>query len=165
MAWVCFLLDTGRGHLSPSSVIDWYAKEIATLMEGGDYYCGIRWSFIKVKVGLIAYLADRSEKASVLKTSLLGTYGKQSTRAAEIDHIHLPDCQKCFKYRVLMLLSYRFSIVDLPRCQRCCKWNMESQSNSNGKSLCPARYPQEYHPATPASPNNHPMAASTCICR
>ena len=114
-----------------------------------------------MKVGLIAYLADRPEKASALKTSLLGTYGKRSNWAAEIDHIHLPDCQKCFKHSVSMLLRDRFSIVDLPRCQQCCNWNMESQSNSNGRTPCPARYPQECHPDSPAIPMNRPMGAST----
>ena len=67
-----------KGHLSHSPVMDWYAKEIAALMEGYNYYCGIRGFFIKVKVVLIAYLADRPEKASALNTSLLGTYGKGS---------------------------------------------------------------------------------------
>ena len=38
---------------------------------------------------------------------------------------------------------------------------MESQSNSNGKSPCPARYPQECHPDSPTIPINRPMAAST----
>ena len=99
--------------------MDWYAKEIATLMEGDNYYCGIRQSFIKVKVGLIAYLVDQPEKVSVLKTSLLGTYAKQSHWATEIDYIHLPNCQKHFKHRVSMLLSNRFSIMDLPRYQQC----------------------------------------------
>ena len=83
MACACFLFCGTVTHESKPELrftrsFNWYAKEIATLMEGDNYYCGIRQSFIKVKVGLIAYLADRPEKASALKTLLLDTYGKQS---------------------------------------------------------------------------------------
>ena len=71
-----YCIAVGQGKLDHTAVINWYAQEMEELMKGRDYYCGVRRKFIFAKLGLVASLADRPEKAFILKTALLGTYGK-----------------------------------------------------------------------------------------
>ncbi len=62
---------------------------------------------IEVKFGVLAVLADQPEKAFMLKTSVLGTYGKIASWAAEININVLLDCKKCFEKRSEELIQYR----------------------------------------------------------
>ena len=71
-----YCVAVGAGALNHTSVIDWYATEVDSLMEGSDYYCAFMKKVIHVRIGVVAALADRPEKAYTLKTSLLGIYGK-----------------------------------------------------------------------------------------
>ena len=59
-------------------------------MKGKDsapraHYCGQRKVTLHAKIGVVAVLADRPEKAFVLKTSLLGIHGRIASWAADID--------------------------------------------------------------------------------
>ncbi len=54
---------------------------------------------LDAKFGLLAALADGPEKVFILKTTLLGAYGKIASLAAEIQTNILPDCKKCFSRR------------------------------------------------------------------
>ena len=74
-----YCVALGPGHLDHTPVIDWYTKEIDKLMNGMTFYCGVTHQFIRAKIGVVAALADRPEKAFTLKTSLLGTYGKAAS--------------------------------------------------------------------------------------
>ena len=44
-----YCIAVGPGSLDHTSVIDSYAKEMEELMEGREYYCGVRNEFIFAK--------------------------------------------------------------------------------------------------------------------
>jgi len=68
-----YCVAVGSGQLDHTSIIDWYSKEVKSLMNGKTYYCSHKCHFLGVKVGVVAVLADQPEKAFMLKTSLLGS--------------------------------------------------------------------------------------------
>ena len=54
-----YCVAVGAGTLDHTPIIDWYSKEVESLMKGKDYYCIERRQFIHAKVGVVAVLADR----------------------------------------------------------------------------------------------------------
>ena len=66
-----YCVAVGPGFLDHTSVIDWYSDQIESLMTGRLYYCSLRRKVIRCKFGALACLADRPEKAFILKTALL----------------------------------------------------------------------------------------------
>ena len=71
-----YYVAVGRGNLDHTPVIEWYANKINELMTGKECHCAICQKFIIAKIGAVATLADRPEKAFLSKISLLGVFGK-----------------------------------------------------------------------------------------
>ena len=101
---------------------------------------------------MLAALADRPEKAFVLKTCLLGTYGKIASWAANTNPDQLSDCKVCFLKRLELTLSDRYSKVDLDQCPNCAQWDLESQSLSMGRNYVPEHYPRICAEGSPEAP-------------
>ena len=68
-----YCVAVGKRNLDHTPVIEWYANKINELMTGKEYYCAIRQKFITAKIGVVATLADRPEKAFLLKNLSLGS--------------------------------------------------------------------------------------------
>ena len=85
MRFHTYCIAIGRGLQDHTSVINWLASQINELRNGDYYYSGADKVYKRVKMALIAYLADRPERASLVKTMLLGTCGQRAGWAAEID--------------------------------------------------------------------------------
>ena len=149
-----YCVAVGAGALDHTCVIDWYSKEIGELMKGRDYYCGSSHQTIHIKLGVVAVLADRPEKAFMLKTALLGTYGQIASWAADIDPDVLPDCDRCFKKRTIALISDRHSKSNLDQCRSCCQWNLKSTSKSRNRILVPNKYPTKSCENSPSAPSD-----------
>ncbi len=147
-----YCIAVGQGKLDHTCVIDFYAQEVESLMLGRKYYCATREKVIEAKFGCLASLADRPEKAFILKTALLGTYGKIASWAAEIHTDILPDCKKCFDRRLKEVLKDRHSRVVMSTCSRCCQWDLESESACLTKIPPPDKYPTESSPGAPSPP-------------
>ena len=109
-----YCVAVGAGALDHTSVIDWFSKEIEELMEGKEYYCGVHHQFVYAKIGVVAALSDRPEKAFTLKTALLGIYGQIASWAAEIVLNVLADCKKCFLKHCKAVLKDRHSKSNIP---------------------------------------------------
>ena len=58
-----YCVAVGAGSLDHTSVIDWHANEIEDLMKGKEYYCAFKKEFIYLRIGVVAAMADRPEKA------------------------------------------------------------------------------------------------------
>ena len=153
-----YCVAVGAGALDHTSVIDWYATEVDSLMEGSDYYCAFMKKVIHVRIGVVAALADRPEKAYTLKTSLLGIYGKIASWASDIVPDLLADCKGCFTKRLRLLLNDPFSKTDIPTCNKCCQWNLESESSSSKKVPVPPNYPKKCCPRSPEPPRGREIA-------
>ena len=147
-----YCVAVGAGSLDHTIVIDWYANELENLMKGYDYYCGFKKEIIHLRIGVVAAMADRPEKAFTLKTSLLGDYGKIASWAADIDPEVLPDCKKCFQKRLEAVLKDCNSNFSIPRCRQCCQWNLLSDSVSRKRVLVPKNYPTTKHHDSPDAP-------------
>ena len=147
-----YCVAVGAGALDHTSVIDWYAKEVDSLMKGANYYCASMKEVIHVRIGVVAALADRPEKAYTLKTSLLGQYGKIASWASDIVPDTLADCKRCFAERLRLLLLDPFSRTVICTCSKCCQWNLESDSNSRKKVPVPPNYPTQCCPQSPEPP-------------
>ena len=159
-----YCVAIGRGSQDHTPVINWLARQIKELAEGDYYYCGADKGYKRVKMGLIAYLADRPERASLFKTMLLGTYGLRSGWAAEIDLKHLPDCRQCFAKRIKNVLLEKYNIRDPRRtCNKCCAWNMESTSSANAKMTAPELYPELCHQNSPPQPFGRRVGARIIV--
>ena len=147
-----YCVAVGAGALDHTSVIDWYATEIESLMKGTDYYCAFLQKIIHVRLGVVAALADRPEKAFTLKTALLGDYGRMASWATDIMPDVLADCNDCFVKRLGKLLMDPYSPTDIPNCNKCCQWDLRSQSSSRKKVSVPKLYPTQCCPNSPVQP-------------
>ena len=136
-----YCIAVGPGYLDHTAVIDWYSVQIESLMEGKLYYCSVRRKIIQCKFGVLACLADRPEKSFILKTALLGTFGKVASWAAEIQPNILADCSDCFETRLKHVLTDCHSPCMMDTCRRCCQWDLNSSSQSLKKIDLPAKYP------------------------
>ena len=141
-------------------MIDWYAHEIEELMKGKKFYCGLTHEFVYAKIGVVAALSDRPEKAFTLKTALLGVYEQIASWAAEIVPDVLADCRKCFLLCCDALFKGRHSKSDLVPCSHCCQWDLKSESASTKKVLVPAKYPTACDIDSPDVPLGREMGAS-----
>ncbi len=92
-----YCVAVGSGFLDHTPVIDFYSKVIKSLMSGNQFYCASEMCMKNINFGVLAVLADCPEKASILNTSLLGTYGKITSWASDINPNVLTDYQKCLK--------------------------------------------------------------------
>ena len=81
----------------------------------------IRQKFMTAKIGVVATLADRPEKAFLLKIPLLGVFGKIASWAADIRPDVLADCSKCFDVRVNALICNSESEFPGSTCKNCCQ--------------------------------------------
>ncbi len=102
-------------------------------------------------------LADRPKKAFILKTSLLGTYEKIASWAAEIHTDILPDCKRCFQKSVEIIISNNnctgFPVNNyLSRCACCYQWDLDSTSYSLKKKGLPEKYPRVTANGSPDPP-------------
>ena len=158
-----YCVAVGAGSLDHTEVIDWYANEVEELMKGFDYYCSFMKKFIHLRIGVVAALADRPEKAFTLKTSLLGDYGRVASWAAHIVPDVLADCEQCFGRRIEALLQDRYSRADIPQCQRCCQWNLRSESNSRARVPVPKDYPTTCCPNSPEMPFGRAVGAKYLV--
>ena len=52
---------------------------------------------VHAKIGVVAVLGDRPEKGFVLKTLLLGIYGRIASWVADIEADIMADCKKMFQ--------------------------------------------------------------------
>ena len=126
-------------------------------MKGKNYYCGQHKATLHAKIGVLAVLVDRPEKAFVLKTSLLGIHGRIASWAANIEPDILADCKKCFKARLVLLFNDRYSCSNMNVCHDYCQWNIESMSASVKRIAVPERYPHECEPDSPEIPHGREM--------
>ena len=147
-----YCVAVGRENLDHTPVIEWYANEINELMKGNKYYCVVRQKFITAKVGVVATLAERPEKAFLSKISLLGVFGKITSWAADIRPDVLADCHKCFDVRINALISDSEAEFPGPTCKSCCQWDLNSSSNSITSIHPPECYPKKCCPNSPPPP-------------
>ena len=154
-----YCLAVGPGHLDHTPVIDYYANEYARMMNGNVYYCAHRKEFVNVKLGPVACMADRPEKAFELKTSLLGTYGQIANHAGEIVFDLFPDCTRCYVRRLQHVFDDPHSRVNLNPCASCMQWDLNCRSEAAKKVNQPEKYPTSCHPDSPPVPEDHPMGA------
>ena len=147
-----YCVAVGAGALDHTSVIDWYASEVDSLMKGSDYYCAFMKKVIHVRIGVVAALADRPEKAYTLKTALLGLYGRMASWATDIVPDLFADCKNCFSKRLHLLLNDPYSKTNLPTCKDCCQWELNSESKSRKKVPLPTLYPTKCCPDSPEAP-------------
>ena len=106
----------------------------------------------KHSVGVVATLADRPEKAFLLKISLLGVFGKIASWAADIRPDVLADCSKCFDVRVNALIRNSESKFPGSTCKNCCQWDLNSASHSITSVHPPEYYPKKCCPNSPPPP-------------
>ncbi len=112
-------------------------------MSGNQCYCVSERRMINVKFGVLAVLADRPEKASIMKTSLLGSYGKIASWASDINPNVLPDCRKCFEQHSEKIIECRHWSSQMKSCRNCCQWDLKSSSASLKRLCIPEKYPNK----------------------
>ena len=147
-----YCVAVGSGYLNHTPVLDWYSEGLEPLMKGRVYYCSFRRQFIQAKFGVVAALADRPEKSFILKTALLGTFGRIASWATEIYADSLADCPKCFERRLMAILKDRHNPGELPECQNCMQFDLKSKSPAVKKLQLPEKYPTKQHEESPCPP-------------
>ena len=108
-------------------------------MKGDDYYCAFKKEIIHLRIGVVAAMADRPEKAFTLKTSVLGDYGRVAIYATAIGPDVLPDCKNYFQKRLKAVLEDCYSNFSIPCCGQCCQWHLLSESVSRKRVLVPKK--------------------------
>ena len=91
-----YCLAVGKSSNDHQPVIDHFLKEIETLASGVDVFCPKEGRFIRLQMALLAYIADRPERHSILNQSQGGTFGKRTLWSGVIDYKKLPYCDACF---------------------------------------------------------------------
>jgi hypothetical protein len=138
-----YCLAVGMSDQDHRPVVEHYLRELKTMSEGIDVFCGIDGKMKKVKVGLLAYLADRPERASIQHSLLLGNWGQRANWAAYIDFKRLPYCDRCLRHNVTHLMHEDSEKDDFVQrnCGLCCGWNMRCGNNAIKKIGPPENYP------------------------
>lgn len=171
-----YCLAVGKSSNDHQPVIDHFLKEIETLASGVDVFCPKEGRFIRLQMALLAYIADRPERHSILNQSQGGTFGKRTLWSCVIDYKNLPYCDACFGNELRGILSDKYSPSNLRQCGRCCQWNMNSTSTANHK-VKPSevniakKYPTECDPMSPTPPEKRsvpinylkPIQLSYCV--
>ena len=155
-----YCLAIGKSSNDHEPVIDHYLQEIETLAKGVEVFSAGK--FIRVQMGLLAYIADRPERHAILNQTQGGIFGKRTLWSAFIDCKHLPFCDRCFDKEIQNLLNkgnHGDSGFQLPRCGRCCQWDMLSPSPSNNKMKASEikktkNYPTTFDPGGPLHPHD-----------
>ncbi len=154
-----YCLAVGKSSNDHQPVIDYFLKEIETLSNGVDVFCPKEGRFVRLQMGLLAYIADRPERHSILNQSQGGTFGKRTLWSCVVDYKNLPYCHACFGRELKNLLDDKYSTSTLQQCGRCCQWNMNSPSRANNK-VKPSevsvaeKYPTASDPLSPTPPEN-----------
>ena len=150
-----YCLAVGKSSNDHEPVIDHYLQEIETLAKGIDVFSDGK--FVRIQMGLLAYIADRPERHAILNQTQAGIFGKRTLWSAFIDSKHLPYCDRCFNSEIESLLDDNTAPFQLPSCGRCCQWNMLSTSPSNKKVKASeidrvSDYPTTFHTNSPPVP-------------
>ena len=157
-----YCLAVGQSGNDHQPVIDYYLREIEKLTKGVYLFDPSNGKFVRVMMGLLAYIADRPERHSILNHTEAGIFGKRTLWASAIDHHNLPYCASCYRNEINILLRDRYSTDILPTCSRCCQWNMQSDSTANKKIKPPEltqtdKYPLSAHSRSPLYPPTRPV--------
>ena len=149
-----YCVAVGSGHLDHTPVLDWFSKQMEGLLKGTKVYCARRQKCIHVKIGAVANMTDRPEKASSLCTMLLGRFGRIASWAADVHPRVLPDCNKCHGNRLSNIIAEGLRAVKLDgKCGRCCQWDLTSKSPSLKKIKPPKNYPKNTDIGAPTPPD------------
>ena len=121
--------------------------------------------FVRIQMGLLAYIADRPERHAILNQTQAGIFGKRTLWSAFIDSKHLPYCDRCFNSEIESLLDDNIAPFQLPSCGRCCQWNMLSTSPSNKKVKASeidrvSDYPTTFHTNSPPVPREREIPSN-----
>ena len=154
-------LAIGKSKDNHDEVIDYYMRELVVIQQSKSRYCGEVDSFVDTSFGLLAYIADRPERDSILKTSQGGTYGKRSRHAGAVTNSKLPSCASCNSH----LLRQCNTIGDIIRreCNSCCNWNFYGSSSAIKFCLVDADYPKSVSSNHPPIPKNRSMEETHII--
>jgi len=97
-------------------MIAYFLKEIETLSRGISVFCPREGRFVRIQMALLAYLADRPERHTILNQAQTGIVRKRTLWSAVVDHKNLPFCKGCFKKEIKSLLDDRYIPSCLTRC-------------------------------------------------
>lgn len=124
-----YVLAIGRTGQDHNKVIDYYLNELKQIRCGKlRYHGGDLKEMIYSAFDLIAYIADRPERDSIMQTLHLGTFGKRSLHSGKVDAKVFPSCDNCFKK--LLLQAQDPSETSVFNCQQCCNWDVGTDSNA-----------------------------------
>ena len=157
-----YCLAVGKSSNDHQPVIDHYLNEIETLMNGVKMFNPETGKYVNVRMGLLAYIADRPERHAILNQAEAGHFGKRTLWCSYIDHRYLPYCNVCFQRELESLMADIHSPSRLTPCGRCCQWDMNSNSISNKKVRAPEitpvdKYPTSCDPGSPPFPMHRPV--------
>ena len=154
-----YCLAVGQSSNNHQSVIDHFLKEVEIITNGIEVFCPKEGKFVRIQMGLLAYIADRPERHAIINQADGGIFGKRTLWSAVIDFKNLPFCNTCFNKEIKSVLEDRYSKSSLPQCGTCCQWNMSSLSPANKKVkpselLITEKYPTREDPTSPTHPLN-----------
>ena len=89
-----YYLAVGKSSNDHTAVIDHYLQEIETLSKGIEVFTAGK--FIRIQMGLLAYITDRPERHAILNQTQGSTLEKRALWSEYIDCKHLPFCDRCF---------------------------------------------------------------------
>lgn len=161
-------LVVGKSSKNHQPVLDYYMDQVETLTnEGVDVFCTVNGVHRRVQMGLLAYIADRPERHTILCQLDGGHFGKRTLWSAVIDNKNLPYCDKCFQLEVKSLLCDCYADSDRHVCGCCCQWDLTSPSSANTKVnvadvRTTANCPTVVDPHSPQAPR-HRDVPSSCL--
>ena len=163
-----YCLAIGKSSKNHQPVLDYYMDQVETLTtEGVHVFCTVNGVHRRVQMGLLAYIADRPERHTILCQLDGGHFGKRTLWSAVIDNKNLPYCDKCFQLEVKSLLRDCYANSERHVCGYCCQWDMTSPSSANRKVNVAAQrttvnYPTVVDPHSPPAPQ-HRDVLSSCL--
>ena len=83
-----------------------------------------------MKLGVLTNLADCPEKASTVKTALLGKYSRTASWTMDVNPRVLPDCDNCYAKRLESVIADGLNSPCMDGCGMCCQWNLQSNSSA-----------------------------------
>ncbi len=137
------LLAMGSASLPHDEVIAYYFEELKQLRKPTRRYFGATKKFQWVCFDVMAYITDRVERDSAMRTlSSAGTYSKRSRHAAILDSKTMPSCDNCFRSLIALCSEYNTSTAN-HICMQCMSWDFFHRPMAKKYVTRPLHYPRQ----------------------
>ncbi|KAK1742046.1 hypothetical protein QTG54_007619 [Skeletonema marinoi] len=161
-----YCIAIGKSSLDHTPIIEYFLKELETIKQEKNRFCGLTNKFIKTAFVPLLWSTDRPERASILHVqNVPSTYGLRSHVAAKANFDSLPHCDRCFSAMIDSIGVGDYPVFHDNLCTDCCRWDYFSNSAAAKTNPLPDKYPTFESSDSPNAPANRTTSETYLVSR